>query len=379
MPRTQEVLLSLYVVSLLSFINCSRERNPADEKPLGVGVPIPEGTLKAMSERYHVPGVSVAVVHAGRIDWARGYGIRESGKSDLVDTATLFQAASISKPVSAVAALRMVEKGKLDLDEDVNRKLVSWKIPVNQFTKNRPVTLRGLLSHAAGLPMHGVPEFDVGQELPTLVAILDGHWPGATDSVRPVIEPGTEFRYSGGGYIILQVLLTDVAKRPFAQLARELVLQPAGMVSSTFEQPLPKRLWPIAAVGHTKDGAPLRGGWHTLPEQAAGGLWTTPRDLASFMIKLWRSYRGDSSALLRQDLAHQMLTRQISDFGLGLSLPNAGVFRFQHSGGNAGYRCFMVLSVEVPDGVVIMTNSDAGEQLIWDLFNAIAHAYGWSV
>ena len=178
---------------------------------------------------------------------------------------------------------------------------------------------------------------------------------------------------------MLQLLLTDVAGRPFAPLARALTLRPAGMSSSTFEQPLPEELASRVAVGHFAGGTPLFGSWHILPEQAAGGLWTTPTDLASFMIQLWRSYHGRSDTVLKQELAQQMLTRQIGDFGLGLYLPSEGVFRFQHGGGNAGYRCHMVLSVGSADGVVIMTNSDSGEQVINALFQAIAQAYGWTV
>ena len=97
------------------------------------------------------------------------------------------------------------------------------------------------------------------------------------------------------------------------------------------------------------------------------------------MIELWRSYQGLSNTLLPKYLAREMLTRQIDDFGLGFSLPSMGVSRFQHSGGTAGYRCFMVLSIDVPDGVVIMTNGDSGEQLIWKVFELIAHSYGWQV
>ncbi len=150
-----------------------------------------------------------------------------------------------------------------------------------------------------------------------------------------------------------------------------------GMSSSNFEQPLPQEYWTQAAVGHFKNKTPIKGNWHILPEQATGGLWTTPKDLASFMIELWRSYKGLSDKLLPKHLAREMLTRQIDDFGLGLSLPSVGVFRFQHSGGNAGYRCHMVLSVGVSEGIVIMTNSDSGEQLIWKIFELIGHAYGW--
>ena len=367
----------LIVISLFFVISCSRNTDTELRLQVTAGCPIPDSVMDTLMEIYHVPGVSIAIIHNGQIDWVKGYGVREYGKSERVDSLTLFQAASISKPVSAVVALLMVDKGELTLDENVNIKLQSWKVPENEFTKKQFITVRRLLSHSAGLPMHGVPEFAADAELPTLVQILDGDWSASTESVQPIVEPGTMFRYSGGGYIVLQVLLTDIAKRPFAELAHDLVLQPAGMLSSTFRQPLPKQFWPQAAVGHLSNGTPLKGRWHTLPEQATGGLWTTPKDLASFMIELWRSYQGLSNTLLPKYLAREMLTRQIDDFGLGFSLPSMGVSRFQHSGGNAGYRCFMVLSIDVPDGVVIMTNGDSGEQLIWKVFELIAHSYGW--
>ena len=372
---------SIFRVCLITTIvffgfGCSKHQDTLKGRVVA-GTPIPEDAVNVELEEHHVPGLSIAVVHQGRIDWAKGYGVLQHGKPDRITTSTLFQAASISKPVSAVAALRMVEMGLLTLDEDVNLKLTSWKVPRNEFTRNKSVTLRRLLSHSAGLSMHGVPEFRASDKIPTLVQILDGTWSAGADSIRPVKEPGLKFQYSGGGYVVVQVLMTDVLHRTFKSLADELVLQPAKMVSSTFEQPLPRELWSRAAVGHLSNGTPLSGSWHTLPEQAAGGLWTTSTDLASFMIEVWRSYHGMPSALLSQDLAQEMLTRQIEDFGLGVSLPSAGVFRFQHSGGNAGYRCFMVLSVVSPDGVVIMTNSDSGEPLIREIFDVIAHAYGW--
>jgi len=342
------------------------------------GRPLPASVVGSLLDRHRVPGVSIAVIDDGRIDWARGYGVREQGRPQPVDTTTLFQAASISKPVSAAVALRMVAAGELELDEDVNDWLVSWKVPANQLTEDTPVTLRGLLSHSAGLPMHGVPEFETGDPLPTLVQILDGTWAPGAAPVNPVRRPGTAYSYSGGGYIVLQLLLTDVARRPFAALARELVLDPTGMASSTFEQPLPDSLRSSAAVGHDARGRPIPGSWHVLPEQAAGGLWTTPTDLASFLLAIWRSHQGREPALLPRSLAREMLTPQIGEMGLGLALPAAGVGRFQHGGGNGGYRCQMVLSIAPPpDGFVIMTNGDAGEPLIWDLFDLVAGAYGW--
>ncbi|MBD3374344.1 serine hydrolase [candidate division KSB1 bacterium] len=369
-----KIFICLFFILTLS---CSQDQINELKKQVTAGRPFPDDVMETVMDMCHVPGVSIAVIIDGQIDWVKGYGVYQNGKPERVDSTTLFQAASISKPVSAVVALRMVDKGYLTLDEDVNLKLQSWKIPENEFTKNEPVTLRRLLSHSAGLPMHGVPEFEADDELPTLVQILEGEWSTSAKPVYPFIEPGTMYKYSGGGYIVLQVLLNNITKRPFAELANELVLQPAGMVSSTFEQPLPKHLWPHAAVGHHLTGIPIKGRWHTLPEQATGGLWTTPKDLACFMIELWRSYKGKSDKLLPKNLAQEMLTRQIDNFGLGLSLPNVGVSRFQHGGGNAGYRCQMTLSIEGGDGFVIMTNSDSGEKLIWKVFELIGHAYGW--
>ena len=358
--------------------NYSRGETSLLESYSTPGDPIPQNAITELMNRHNVPGVSIAVIHNGGIDWAAGYGVREFGRDEVVDTKTLFQAASISKPVSAVVALRLVAGNELDLDEDVNRRLQSWKVPESDLTRERTVTLRGILSHSAGLTMHGVPQFEANAEVPTLVEILNGEFSGASEKVHLFAKPGTTFRYSGGGYIVLQVLLEDVTGRPFPELAREGVLTPAGMPSSTFAQPLPEDLRHNTAVGHLVDGTPLEGSWHTLPEQAAGGLWTTPTDLASFMLAVWRSYHGRSDSLWPQPLARAMLTRQVGDFGLGFSLPSEGVFRFQHGGGNAGDRCHMVLSVDNPDGVVIMTNGDAGESVIWEVFSAIARAYGWT-
>lgn len=371
-----------FLIFIIFFIGCkysSIEKEIDYKSRIKAGFPIPDGIMDTLLDNYGVPAISITTIHNGKIDWVKAYGIRKFGSPEKVDSLTLFQAASISKTVSAVVALRMVDKGKLTLDEDVNNKLQSWKVPLTDFTKNEPVTLRRLLSHSAGLSMHGVPEFEANTEIPALTEILDGNWYGAKDSVRSIIEPGKECRYSGGGYIILQILLTDISNQPFEYLAQELVLNPAKMTSSTFEQPLPIDKWDNAAVGHLKDMTPLNGLWHTLPEQATGGLWTTPKDLANFMIELWKSYQGLSDTLLPQYLARDMLTRQIDDMGLGIALPSYGVFRFNHSGGNGGYRCFMVLSVNVPDGVVIMTNGDAGEKLLWKIFELIAYAYNWEV
>jgi len=360
-----------------SITGCNRTKESPLAGRVHAGTPIPDSAMTMLLEQYRVPGASIAVIRNGNIEWARGYGVIENGKPERIDTSTLFQAASISKPISAVAALRMIDRGYLQLDEDVNLKLRSWKVPKNPFFKEHSITLRMLLSHSAGLSMHGVPEFSEGTTIPTLVEILDGKSPMSRDSVRVVIEPGTAYRYSGGGYIVLQILMTDVSGRSFDDLALEYVLKPEGMHSSTFSQPLPENLHARAAVGHLASGKRIAGRWHTLPEQATGGLWTTPSDLARFAIGLWKSYHGKSSVLLPQKLAQEMLTRRIGDFGLGLYLPSAGAPRFSHGGANGGYRCHFVLSISSGDGLVVMTNGDAGEKVLDELLSAIGRAYGW--
>lgn len=375
--RSTSSAVALFFVVWAGTTGCSRPEYFPLQGRVVAGTPIPDSAMNALIKKHRVPGVSVAVVRGGKIDWARGYGALEQGRPERVDSLTLFQAASISKPVAAALALRLVERGDLALDEDVNGRLRSWKIPASPASKGKAITLRMLLSHSAGLSMHGVPEFAEGVRLPALVEILDGKSPVSRDSVRVVLEPGTTFKYSGGGYIILQLLMTDVTGRRFEDFARELVLERAGMVSSTFEQPLPPILHGHAAVGHLSDGTPIAGRWHTLPEQAAGGLWTTPRDLASFAIGIWKAYRGTPDSLLSQRMAHEMLIRQVGDFGLGWYLPSAGVFRFQHGGGNGGYRCHLGLSVEYGNGLCIMANGDEGEKVINETTDAIGHAYVW--
>ena len=248
------------------------------------GRPIPLMTLAARMAELKVPGVSIAVIYNGAIEWAKGYGAAEAGTQTPVTPRTLFQAASVSKPVAALAALRLVEQGRLVLDEDVNAKLKSWKVPENEFTKAEKVTLRRLLSHTAGLTVHGFGGYPADVPVPSLAQVLDGEKPANSAAIRVDIVPGTVWRYSGGGYTVMQQLLIDVTGRAFPDILAELVLKPVGMTDSTYEQPLPEARRGGAAAGHTSDGKLLPGRCHTYPEMAAAGLWTTPTDLARFLL-----------------------------------------------------------------------------------------------
>ncbi len=335
-------------------------------------------SLEERMARYNVPGVSVAVINNFEIEWARGYGIVETGKTDPVTTETLFQAASISKPVAATAALRLVQEGRLDLDEDVNTWLRSWQVPENSYNEKEKVTLRRLVTHSAGLTVHGFRGYAQGEDVPTAVQVLSGTGPANSAPVHNDLVPGTRWRYSGGGYTVMQLLLEDITGQSFPDLLQTSVLTPMGMMQSTYDQPLPVNRRAMAATGHRPDGASVTGTWHTYPEMAAAGLWTTPSDLARFAIEIQRSHAGQSNAVLSMAMTQEMLTDQIGGYGLGPGVRGEGeTLAFSHGGANEGFRCFLFAYAETGQGAVIMTNSDNGIQVARELLGSIARAYDW--
>ena len=338
------------------------------------------GSLDDRLERYRVPGVSVSVINDSMIAWSKGYGVREAGMDSRVTTDTLFQAASISKPVTALAVLDLVEQGKLDLDEEVNQWLSSWKIPENEYTQKSKVTLRRILSHTAGITVHGFPGYSSGEVVPTLLQILKGEHPANTEPIQVDIEPGSTTRYSGGGYIVVQQLIEDVTGRPFQEFMQNTILEKLAMHDSFFEQPFAHSHQNRPATAHNATGSPIAGKWHTYPEKAAAGLWTTPTDLARFLIEIMQSSKGLSNKLLSVGIINEMLTPQNEIFGLGLELKKGAgeICRFSHSGSNQGFRCYMVAYRETGQGAVVMTNGDNGDLLIKEILRGIAHAYGWA-
>lgn len=333
-------------------------------------------SLQRWMELYRIPGLSVAVFDRNALVWAKAYGVKQAGGAEPVALDTLFQAASISKPVTALAALRYVEQGRWSLDANINDALVSWKLPENELTKEQKVTLRRLLSHTAGTTVHGFPGYAVGEPLPTLPQILDGVKPANTPPVRVDLVPGSEARYSGGGLTVVQLMMTDRLKKPFPQLMSEAVLVPLGMKHSTFEQPLPPALAPLAAAGTNASGKSVEGRWHVYPEMAAAGLWTTPSDLARFAIEVSKMRAGMSKRVLSPGMAKQMLTKQSDGFGLGFQLEE-GSDRFGHGGVNEGFTSTLIAFAGSGSGVAIMANGDNGPLLFERLAASIAAEYGW--
>jgi len=327
---------------------------------------------------YKTPGVSIAFINAGRIEWARGYGVLEAGGRDPVTPETLFQAASISKSLTAMLALRLVEQGKLDLDSDVNMRLVSWKVPENEFTKEQKVTVRRLLAHTAGITVTGFLGYPVDETVPTLQQILDGEKPANSAPIRVDVVPGGKFRYAGGGYVILQKLMMDVTGVSFAELMENTVLKKLGMTHSTFQQPLARDFASRAAAGHLPDGKEMVGKWFVLPELAPAGLWTTPTDLGRFVIEVQKSRLGKSNKVLSTASINQMLTPQVDDVAFGLFVDGDGSStRFSFGGSNVGYKSRFVGYLNSGQGVVVMTNSENGTQLIVEILRSVAAEYGW--
>ena len=289
------------------------------------GLVTPRRTLRQRMISHKVPGFSIALIDRGALAWAKGYGVLEAGGDQVVTTETIFQAASISKPVTAMVACALVEAGTLDLDADVNTVLRSWQVPKSKHTQTSKVTLRGLLSHTAGLGVRGYPGYPAGAPLPTLKQILEGKSPARPKPVRVVQAPGTGFLYSGGGYMVVQQMIEDATGKPLADLARVMIFDKLGMAHSTFDSLLPEATLPQAATAHRRDGEPVPGKWHIYPEQATASLWSTPSDLARFVIEIPKSHAGESNGLLSVEMARQMLTPPPDGwYGLGFCLIETG-------------------------------------------------------
>ncbi len=330
-------------------------------------------------QKYHTSGISIAVINNGRIEWAKEYGYIDSIDGKLVNTQTLFQAGSISKAMSATAALSFVQKGVLKLDEDINKNLLSWKIPQNDFTKEKKVTLRQVLCHSAGITIHGFPGYEYDDTIPTLLQILNGQKPCNTAPVIVDIIPGSKYRYSGGGFTVLQQLLIDVGKKSFPQSMNESLISKTGMKNTLFAVMLPVRYQSNVAVGHEHNGMRVKGNWNYYPELAAAGGWSTPYDLALLAIEIQKGFAGKRNKLLLPKTIHEMLSPQINQSqGLGWELAgNSNSLRFFHAGDTKGYKCKMIAYANNGKGAVVMANSDHAIALIDEILRSIAKQYDW--
>ncbi|MFK7972893.1 MAG: serine hydrolase domain-containing protein, partial [Bacteroidia bacterium] len=316
-----------------------------------------------------IPGVSIAVINEGKLEWAKGYGVADKSENRPVTSETMFLAGSISKPVAAIRAHQLAEEGIINLDSNVNNYLSSWKLPDNEFTEKEKVTTRRILNHTAGLTVWGFPGYDKGDTIPSVAGVLDGK--GNTDSVRVYKEPGESWMYSGGGYTIMQRMITDLEKKSFPDIMQSNVLNPLGMTSSTFENPLPKQYHSIAATGYRANGDEVEGKWPIYPEMAAAGLWTTPSQLILYAKEVQKIYQKKEDGLLKAQTVDIMLTPGMENHGLG---PVVNEFTFGHGGADEGFRADLIAWKDRPIAVVIMVNSDNGS-IMQEILLSIAKAY----
>jgi CubicO group peptidase (beta-lactamase class C family) len=335
-------------------------------------------TIEERLAHYNCPGVSVCAIRDGDIVEAAGFGAITPGGAP-VEAETVFAGASISKPLTAVLALQLVDDGRVDLDRPVNDYLSAWKLPENDFTRRVPVTLRHLLSHRAGTTVHGFGAYPHDSSPPSLLDVLHGRAPSPTPSVTVDKLPGESVRYSGGGTQIVQLLLEETTGVDFATLARTKIFEPLGMRRTTFEQPLPDALKPFAALGHHADGRVVDGGYTFTPQLAAGGVYTSAPDYARFMIECRNAWLGRDNVLLSQATARQMMERQgAGQFGLGWEIFGTGsATRFAHGGSNEGYQCNTACNLEQGWGGVILTNCLSGLMLYYEVMNGMAAAFDW--
>lgn len=332
-------------------------------------------SLKQRMSQLEVNAVSIAVVRDLELEWSRAYGYADRERKIAATPGTLFQAGSISKPIAALAALRRVDAGSLDLDRDVNGYLKSWQLPDNEFTAVHKVTLRNILNHTAGLTVWGFPGYARGADALSTVDVLEGR--GNTPPVRVWKQPDLSWRYSGGGYTILQLLLSDQSGMSFPALMRDLVLQPLQMEHSTFEQPLPEALLTMAASGYDRGGKKVAGDWHVYPEMAAAGLWTTPGDLAKYVIAVQQANRGDARILSRP-LVRAMLTPGMQTYGHGLGpVITEDRLRFGHGGADEGFQGELTGFLDGRGGIIVMTNSDNGARLAREIILTLGNLYEW--
>lgn len=336
----------------------------------GDSISIQYYTIEDRMKELNIPGLSIAVMNNGVIEWAKGYGIADSTENRKVTTKTVFQAGSISKPVAATRIHQLVEEGVINLDTNVNEYLTSWKLPNNEFTENKKVTARGLLTHSAGLTVHGFPGYSRSDTIPSIINVLNGK--GNTGPVRVFREPGEGWKYSGGGYTVMQLMITDIEQKDFSEIMQEHILNPLGMTSSTYSNPLPKQYHHLAATGHYTDGTSVKGKWHVYPEMAAAGLWTTPSQLVLWTKEIQEILQTQKDGFLKTQTVNDMLIEHRGNQGLG---PYVLKHTFGHGGADEGFRADLRAWKEHPISVAMMSNSDNGSMIMQELFLSIAQEY----
>ncbi len=336
-------------------------------------------SIKDRMKMYNVNGLSIVVIKNYKIEWAKGYGWANIEKKEPVTTKTLFQAGSVSKSLNGVGILKLFQDNKLDLYADINNYLISWKFPYDSLSNNKKITTANLLSHTAGLSVHGYAGYTMKEPIPSIYEILNGTKPANSDATRSLYEPGKIAEYSGGGITISQLMVTDITHKEYGNYMWNQVLKPLGMTQSFFNQPPPKNKKKYLASGYLFDGKEMvEGNYNIYPEQAAAGLWSNSTDLAKYVIETQLSLIGKSNKVLSQQMTQLRLTPYIDEeSALGVFIKQKGNEKyFTHSGGTKGFICEYIGGFENGNGVVVMTNS-GNPGIAREIFNSVSIVYEW--
>jgi CubicO group peptidase (beta-lactamase class C family) len=379
-------LLAILLVHLLSTASAQQqysktvlEQIARVESNLSQGMVV-DGKPFTLAERmthYNAAGVSIAVIDNYEIVWAKGYGYADKKEKRKVTVNTLFEPGSISKSLNAVGILGLAGQGKLDLYQDINQYLVNWKFPYDTVSHGKKITTAQLLSHTAGLSVHGFPGYHRDSAIATVVDILDGRPPSNTEAVRSFAEPGQQVRYSGGGILITQQMLTDLTQQRYEQYMYEHVFRPLGMSNSFFDQPPSADQRKNLATGYKSNGDEVPGKYFIYPEKSAAGLWTTPTDICKYMLEMQQAYQGRSSKVLNQEMAKLHLTPYKNDVAMGTYIQNRnGEKYFDHTASNEGFTGLFIAGLTNGKGAAVFINSDDGN-LMFELINSIALVYNW--
>jgi CubicO group peptidase (beta-lactamase class C family) len=355
----------------------SIENNLTNKIHIKGAIPKTYSILQKMEE-YKIPGVSIAIARKGQLVYAKGFGIANSNSGSKVNENTLFQAASISKPLAALSVLKLVDEGKVDLDTDVNTYLKEWKVPENRFTKDENVTLRRILTHTAGITVHGFRGYKPKEDFPSTIDVLNGL--GNSPLITVDTIPGSIWRYSGGGYTIMQQLIKDVSGIELDEYMDKYIFPEIVMHASSFQQPIEETKAIIASGAYDEKGKLIKGMWHNYPEIAAAGLWTTPTDLIKYCLYIQKVYSGKIEGVLTKEVVTKMLTPNKNGWGLGPVLKNEGdSLLFGHSGKNKGFTNILRAFANKGDAIVVMTNGDNGGRIIDDIIRAVSTYYSWGI
>lgn len=335
-------------------------------------------TIEQRMKFYKINGLSIAFVHDYKIEWAKGYGWADVSEKRTVTAETFFQAASIGKSLNSIGVLKLAQEKKLDLYADINNYLTSWKFPYDSVSKGKKITTVDLLSHTAGLSVHGFIGYKPGEALPNIIEVLDGKRPANSPAVRSLFQPGLKFQYSGGGIVISQLIVENITGESYENYMKKNVLDPIGMSNTYYTFPIPKEGQKSnLATAYYNNGKEVNGKFHIYPVQAVGSSWTTPTDIAKYIIETQLSLLGKSNKVLTQEMTQLYLTPYIdrnSAPGTFVYKRKGGEKYFTHNGRNEGFVSVYFGSIENGNGIVMMANSESNE-IFSEIANAIALTY----